>query len=206
MLPAFAYRCVMPEISTLHPLTQSAEFSAIRCGCVLRIGSKEGAMRYKQEILINRPVDEVVEHFDSSENMMKWFPDLKSFEHLSGEPGQPGAKSKLVFETKRGNFEMIETITVRNLPDEFSGTYDTLNMGIFNTMTIRLVPVDEGSTRYESEIDYTFSGFKWKVMSLFMRPMFKRESFKVMKLFKEFAESQPEKPDTLDQADSPATT
>lgn len=41
-------------------------------------------MHYKQEIIINQPVDRVVEFFDSSENMMKWFPDLVSFEHISG--------------------------------------------------------------------------------------------------------------------------
>lgn len=92
---------------------------------------------------------------------------------------------------KRGEFELIETITVRDLPNEFSGTYDTVGKGIFNTMTNRFRPVGEGSTRYSTEIDYRFSGLIWKIMAPFMHPIFKRQSYKVMKLFKEFAESQP---------------
>ncbi len=148
-------------------------------------------MRYKQKIVVDASVERVAELFDSPSNMMKWFPDFKSFEHISGEPGQPGAKSRMLFKTKRGDFEMIETITVSNLPDEFSGEYDTLGTGISNTMTHWFKPHTDNSTRYETEIDYVFSGFKWKLISLFMGPVFRRQSFKVMKQFKEFAESQP---------------
>lgn len=148
-------------------------------------------MRYRQEIVIDRPVDQVVKLFDSPENMMQWFPGLVSFEHLSGEPGAPGAKSKLLFKMKRGDFELIETITVNNLPEEFSGTYETVGKGIFNTMSNNFVPVGEGSTCYTAEIEYRFSGLKWKVMSLFLGPVFKRQSFKTMRLFKEFTESSP---------------
>lgn len=161
-------------------------------------------MHYKQEIVIAQPVDRVVELFDSPENMMKWFPDLTSFEHLSGEPGRPGAKSKMIFNTKRSKFELIETITLNNLPDEFSGTYDTVGKGIFNTMTNRFVSLSTNSTRYETEIDYTFTGFTWKLMSRFMGPLFRRQSFKVMKLFKEFAESQPASGESTAPAESSA--
>lgn len=148
-------------------------------------------MRYSQEIVIEQPRDRVVELFDSGENMLKWFPGLVSFEHVSGEPGTPGAKSKMVFKTKRGNFELIETITANDLPAEFSGIYDTVGKGMSNAMTNRFVVLSNDSTRYETEVDYTFRGWTWRVMSLFMGPIFRRQSFKVMKLFKEFAESQP---------------
>lgn len=49
---------------------------------------------------------------------------LQSFEHLSGTPGQVGARSKLVYKMSKRHIEMIETITVRKLPQEFSGTYE----------------------------------------------------------------------------------
>ena len=52
-----------------------------------------------------------------------WINGLESFEHVSGEPGQPGAVSKLVFVNGRHQIELIETITERNLPDEFNGRY-----------------------------------------------------------------------------------
>ncbi len=153
-------------------------------------------MRYKQEIVIEQPKSRVAELFDSSENMLKWFPGLLSFDHMSGEPGKPGAKSKMVFKTKRGDFELVETITLNNLPDEFIGIYDTVGKGMSNTMSNRFVALSDDSTRYEAEVDYTFSGWNWKLMSLFMGPIFRRQSFKVMKLFKEFAESQPRSAET----------
>ena len=54
-------------------------------------------MKYSNEIIINLPVSRVVELFDSIENLYKWQPELVSFEHLSGEPGMAGAKSKLLY-------------------------------------------------------------------------------------------------------------
>ena len=68
----------------------------------------------------------MVELFDDPDNMVKWMEGLRSFEHVSGTPGRPGAKSRLIFERDDGEtFEMIETLTRYNLPDEISGTYET---------------------------------------------------------------------------------
>ena len=53
-------------------------------------------MKYTVEIEIDLPRERVIELFDSTENCFKWQKGLLSFDHLSGEPGQPGAKSKLV--------------------------------------------------------------------------------------------------------------
>jgi len=63
---------------------------------------------------------------------------LQSFEHISGEPGQPGAKSELLFDMgSMGGYEvvMIETITKRHLPDTFSSTDET--DGVVNYQTNR---------------------------------------------------------------------
>lgn len=46
-------------------------------------------MKYKLDIIINKPVDEVIKLFDNPDNLKKWQPELVSFEHLSGEEGQP---------------------------------------------------------------------------------------------------------------------
>ena len=52
-------------------------------------------MKYSNEVIINLPIKEVIELFDSEENLFKWQPELLSFEHLSGEKGEVGAKSKM---------------------------------------------------------------------------------------------------------------
>lgn len=92
-------------------------------------------MQYTTEVMINLPRQRVIELFDDPDSLQKWQPGLKSFEHLSGEPGQPGSKSKLVYDMNGRKIEMIETITRRDLPDEFSGTYDA--PGVHNVIVNR---------------------------------------------------------------------
>ena len=54
-------------------------------------------MKYSNEVIINLPLNRVMELFDSEENLFKWQPELISFEHFSGEKGEVGAKSKLKY-------------------------------------------------------------------------------------------------------------
>jgi carbon monoxide dehydrogenase subunit G len=103
-------------------------------------------MKYSTEIEINKPIEEVVAKFDNADNMSKWMEGLQSFEHLSGTPGQPGAKSRLKFKMGKREIEMIETINVRNLPQEFSGTYEA--KGVYNTVRNKFVKISENKTKY----------------------------------------------------------
>ena len=144
-------------------------------------------MKYTCEVEINQPVAKVVELFDNPDNMKLWMPGLISFEHLSGTHGQPGAKSKLKFGMNNREIEMIETVTVRNLPEEFSGTYEA--KGVFNIVKNHFIPVAPDKTKYVTEHEFQFSGFM-KIMGLFMPGAFKKESQKHLNRFKEFAEKQ----------------
>ena len=81
-------------------------------------------VRYRIEMTIELPRDRVIELFDSFDNLKKWQKALLEVEHLSGEPGEPGAKTRLVYAMGKRKMVMTETILTRNLPDEFSGTYD----------------------------------------------------------------------------------
>ena len=114
-------------------------------------------MKYTTEIEINLPIDRVIELFDDPDNLKEWQPGLQSFEHISGTPGQPGAKSRLLFQMGKREIEMIETITVRDLPDEFSGTYEA--PGVFNIVKNKFIPLSENKTRYISEQEFQFKGF-----------------------------------------------
>lgn len=111
---------------------------------------------------------------------------LKSFEPISGVPGQQGAKSLLRFELGSRKMEMIETITVRNLPKEFTGTYEA--SGVFNIVKNSFIPVNEGTTRYISESEFRFQGIMW-LIAPFMKGTFKKQSLKYQEDFKKFAES-----------------
>ncbi len=142
-------------------------------------------MKFTVQKEIDLPIEKVVELFDNPENMKHWQPGLVSFEHLSGTPGQPGAKSRLRYKMGKREIEMIETITVRDLPREFSGTYEA--EGVISTVKNFFKPVSENKTLYITENEFSFSGFM-KVIGFLMPGAFRKESQKYIEQFKEFAE------------------
>jgi len=144
-------------------------------------------MKYTTDIEIEKPIEKVIELFDNPDNMSKWMEGLQSFEHFSGTPGQPGAKSKLKFKMGKREVEMIETITVRNLPDEFSSTYEA--KGVFNIVKNRFEKLSDTKTKYITDNEFQFKGFM-KLIAFFMPGAFQKQSYKYLELFKSFAESQ----------------
>ena len=143
-------------------------------------------MKYEVEIELNLPRNKVIELFDSTENLYKWQPELISFTHQSGSPGQVGAKSKLRYKMGRREIDMIETITLRELPNRFDGTYEA--KGVYNIVKNQFI--DNGnSTLWKVEQEFQFSGFM-AIMSLFMRGAFKKQSMLYLTRFKAFAEGE----------------
>ncbi len=143
-------------------------------------------MKYTCQVEINKPIDRVVELFQNTENFYKWMDGLQSFEHLSGDPGKPGSKSKMQFKMNNRDVEMIETIEANNLPEEFVGTYEA--NGVYNIQKNRFIAVDDSTTRYETENEFQFKGFM-KLMAL-MPGAFKKQTMKFMESFKNFVESE----------------
>lgn len=144
-------------------------------------------MQYTSEIEILLPRQRVVELFDNPDNLSKWMPGLLSFEHVKGVPGQVGAQSRLTFQMGKRNMVMTETVTVRNLPDEFSGTYET--NGVVNEVRNKFIAIDEGRTKYISESIFNFSGIM-KFIAPLMKGTFKKTSLDYLVRFKAFAEAE----------------
>lgn len=142
-------------------------------------------MKFAIEIEINKPIDKVVELFDDPENLDKWMEGLISFEHISGTAGQVGARSKLKFKMGKREMEMIETVTVRDLPNEFSGTYEA--NGVFNIVKNKFIALPNNRTKLINEQEFQFKGFM-KFISFLMPGMFKKQSLKYLTAFKNFAE------------------
>ena len=143
-------------------------------------------MKYSNEVIINLPIKEVINLFDSEENLFKWQPGLLSLEHLSGEKGEVGAKSKMNYKMGKREIEMIETITVKNLPKEFSATYEAKD--VWNEMKNYFEEIDDHTTRWRSNTHFKFSGFM-KLIGFFMPAGFRKQSQKSLEKFKTFAES-----------------
>lgn len=144
------------------------------------------ALEYDTSIVIDLPRDKVIELFDNPGNLPKWQKGLLSFEPLSGEPGQVGAKSKLVFLMGSRRMEMVETITRRDLPDAFDGTYDV--EGVHNLVQNRFSELGPDRTLWESHNVFEMKSFFMKVMGFLMPGMFKKQSQQFAEDFKAFAE------------------
>jgi len=142
-------------------------------------------MKYTTEIVIELPRKEVIELFNSAENMKKWQKGFQSIEHLEGTPGEKGATSKLIYLMGKRRIEMIETITDQQFPESFHCTYDT--KGVYNVVKNYFREKDEHTTLWVSENEFQFSGFM-KIMSWIMPGAFKKQSCKYMEDFKAFAE------------------
>ena len=142
-------------------------------------------MKYTVSIDLDLPRDRVIELFDSTENLYKWQRGLQSFEPIEGEPGQPGAKSSMVFQMGKRRFDLVETITLRELPDRFDGTYDA--KGVHNVVKNRFVELAPDKTRWEADQEFQFQGVM-KVMGWLMPGAFKKQSLKYLEDFKAFAE------------------
>jgi 8-oxo-dGTP pyrophosphatase MutT (NUDIX family)/uncharacterized protein YndB with AHSA1/START domain len=138
-------------------------------------------MKLKFETVIDASPETVWAAFDNRDNMARWQQNLQSFNHVSGEPGQPGAVSELRYDEKGKEVILTETITERREPDFLAGTYDspmgkTLIVNHFET-------VDENSTRWTSWCNFTFKGFM-KVMSLFVSGMIRKRTEADMERFR----------------------
>lgn len=144
-------------------------------------------MKYTNEIEIELPLSKVIELFDNPANLKKWMEGCVAFEHISGTPGRPGAKSKLKFKNRNREMEMIETVTVRDLPREFSGTYEMKGAWNLNKNFFHELP--GGKTKWVAESEFKFSSFMMKVMGALMPGAFRKQSLKYMMNFKAFAES-----------------
>jgi hypothetical protein len=149
-------------------------------------------MKYTAEITIHLPREKVIELFDSTENLYKWQPGLKSIEHLSGDPGKEGARSRMVYEGRKGDLEMTETITHRNLPDEFHRTYEA--KGVYNQVFNYFSEPEPGTTLWKTENIFRFRG-TMAVMIPFMKKAFIHNTRLSMERFKAFAESETETKD-----------
>lgn len=157
-------------------------------GITFACASKGAEMKYSHEITINAPLADVIRLFENPANEKYWRPEPVNVEHLSGIPGQPGAKTRMKYRMNNREFELVETITARNLPQEFSGIYDAGNM--VNTMKHSFTPQGPDKTIYKTEVAYTFKSLAPRIMGFLVPGFFKKQTYKYMRMFKDFIENK----------------
>ena len=144
-------------------------------------------MKYQNTITVDVPLNRFVELMDNPDNMKHWQRGLVSYEQISGEPGAVGSQMRLNYQMGKRSLTMVETITVNDLPHEFSATYET--KGVWNLVENQFTETADGQTHWVSDCEFKFLGLM-KVMSWFMpKSMFKKQTCQYMEDFKAFAES-----------------
>ncbi len=144
-------------------------------------------MKFKLELIINKPKSEVWKAFDDPENLKKWQPTLVKFEPVSGIPGQPGAISKLTYEEGGREFSLIEKITHRDEPNSFDGVYE--NNFTDNIVRNKFIELGQHQTVWAMETEFRFKTLIMKIMGPLMKKNFVARTQKDMERFKEMAES-----------------
>jgi len=143
-------------------------------------------MKFKLELLIDKPRMEVWKTFDDPGNMSGWQPSLKKVELVSGTPGQPGAVSKLTYEENEREFVLSEKVIQRNVPNRFDGVYD--NEFAENIVRYTFVEQDESSTLWVVETEYRFKTWIMKIVGPLTKKNLVLRTQRDMERFKELAE------------------
>jgi len=143
-------------------------------------------MNYSAQIIVKLPREEVIAKLENPKNFKHWQKGFISNDHISGTPGEVGARSKLKYLMGNRVLEMIETIEKKNLPYKLFTSYEA--KGVYNDQKNYFEEVSANSTRWISDNKFEFSGFM-KIIAFLMPGSFKKQTLKFMKDFKAFAEN-----------------
>lgn len=144
-------------------------------------------MKYRSEITIDLPRDQMVAILDDPENMKYWQKGLVAYRHLSGEPGTEGAQMELEYKMGKRSMVMVETIIKRNMPEEMHTTYDTKS--VHNIQKNYFQELGDGRSKWISDSEFQFDNLLMKLMGWLMPGVFKKQSMAYLKDFKAFAET-----------------
>ena len=142
-------------------------------------------MKYTLSNTINRPMVEVMQKFKDPEGVKHWMEGLTRIEHLSGTPGEVGAKSDFYFLHKNKEMKITETILEQDLPRQIKFSYQS-GMG-YNEVELRFEELDAHTVKQTSNSYFEMRGLM-KVFGFLMQGLFKKQSMKYMNAFKAYVE------------------
>jgi hypothetical protein len=145
-------------------------------------------MKYKLQLLINKPRIEVWQVFHDPEKIRLWQPSLTGMELLDGIPGEVGAESKLTFTEKQREYSLVEKIIYCQEPDRLDQQYE--NQFAVNTVKNCFLEQGENQTLWIAETEYNFKTALMKLMGSLYKKNFASRAERDMQLFKEMIEKE----------------
>lgn len=142
-------------------------------------------MRYTISNTINKPLDVVAAKFTEPDGAMHWMEGLQRSEHLSGTPGQIGAKTDFYFVHKGKEMKITETILEENMPHQIKFAYGS-NMG-YTEVEMIFEKITDSTTRQINNSYFDMKGIM-KLLGFLFKPLVKKQSMKYLNAFKAYAE------------------
>lgn len=142
-------------------------------------------MKYTVSNTINRPLAEVLEKFNDPEGVKHWMEGLQRIEHISGTPGEVGAKSNFHFLYKNKEMQIEETILEKNTPGQIKFRY--LSPMGYNEVEMIFEKLSDNSVKQTNNSYFDMKGLK-AIMGVLFKGMFKKQSMKYMEAFKHYVE------------------
>ncbi len=144
-------------------------------------------MKHKGAIEINQTLEKVAALFSDPRNLKEYQDGFVKKELISGEQGEVGSVSKMIYKHGKQDLILTETITKNELPHSFEAYYHHKHMD--NTMKCNFTALDDKTTKYEFEYEYT--RIDWimpRLMAILFPSMYRKPAEKWLRQFKDFAE------------------
>jgi hypothetical protein len=150
------------------------------------VDRREKGMKSIVSVDIDAPQQQVAALFTDPGYSTEWMDDIERCEPLSGQPGTPGSRYRLV--PKRGSLSFTATVISRELPDDVRLSLD----GDHVTVDVHgmLSPLPDGGTKLVSEEDFEFKGALRKALGLLAKPAIHGTHRRHLEAFKRFAEGR----------------
>jgi hypothetical protein len=153
-------------------------------------------MKFTVSIEIAQPRERVAQLLADPAHMPKWLRGLVVHEPLNGVHGEVGTESRVVLRTGQQEMAATETITRREPADLHAIPRDStvrferelVADGMWNAARERLTEAGPGTTLWESENEYRFSGLPMRLLAPLVRGTFRKQTLEHMQDFKAFAE------------------
>ncbi|QTD37387.1 SRPBCC family protein [Polaribacter batillariae] len=84
--------------------------------------------KYKAQVSIEKPVEEVFNEFNKPENIKNWIPEVQSFETVNKNPGITGSVYKLVVNNQGQEITMTEKVMAYVPNEKVTLFFDAENM------------------------------------------------------------------------------
>jgi len=153
-------------------------------------------MKYADSIEIALPRERVAQLLADPSHLPKWLRGMVLHEPLGGMHGHVGTVSRVVMQMGQQKMEATETITRREptnlheIPRDSVVHFDReiVATGMWSAAREQLTEAGPETTLWVEENEYRFSGLPMRLVALFMRGAFRKQSQQHMQDFKAFVE------------------